>query len=698
MHVRAGSRDKLRVEISGRCHAKIVMGTTPLRNVSKLINKLLFTVWRYFAFPDAFRNDLKTCDFPYRVIKLPLLLEMFTAATASPAGGGTGSSLARAIIITSGVSALVSSLLSFVSIWFQLKNYRKPLLQRYVVRILLMVPIYAASSWTSIVSLKAAQFLDPIRDIYEAFTIYTFFQLLINFLGGERSLIIMTHGRPPVSHAWPLNHVLPKLDISDPHSFLALKRGILQYAWLKPILALASIVMKATDTYEEGYLSVTSGYLWTGIVYNVSVTVSLYSLAMFWVCLHDDLVPFRPVPKFLCVKLIIFASYWQGFLLSILQWLGALGNIGGYSPDNLAAAFQDALLCYEMPIFAVAHWYAFSWHDYADPTISSARLPVKFAARDAFGPLDLIEDTKMTLRGENYEYRIFDSGDNIIAHVESDSRVKRVMDGMRYERGGKAKYWIPRPGEASKAVEANMRTPLLAGGGNDSRSRSDRESRPSIERFRTYSEIEVTLDDEDEQIFNQARALEFGDWNYPVITANEVPRDQRLATHSSYQGSGSRYEANTGLSQSRHRSSGSQPRRSQKPRPGNSKKATQGPPSLQRNTSSTSSQHSRHSHHSHHSHRSQLVDLVVEDHEAEEEDREQTQRERGSAWTVEEPKHFQRPSGRPVEEDMEQNVSIRNDSAELGGDPMDDDHEDHEDQSPSPWGSGALEEENVWGR
>lgn len=38
------------------------------------------------------------------------------------------------------------------------------------IRTLLMnirVPIYAASSWTSIVSLQAAQFLDPIRDIYE---------------------------------------------------------------------------------------------------------------------------------------------------------------------------------------------------------------------------------------------------------------------------------------------------------------------------------------------------------------------------------------------------------------------------------------------------------------------------------------------------------------------------------------------------
>ncbi|KAF3388332.1 hypothetical protein F1880_003965 [Penicillium rolfsii] len=605
---------------------------------------------------------------------------------AATVGGGTGSSLARAIIITSGVAALVSSLLSFVSIWFQLKNYRKPLLQRYVVRILLMVPIYAASSWTGIVSLKAAQFLDPVRDIYEAFTIYTFFQLLINFLGGERALIIMAHGRPPVSHAWPLNHVLPKLDISDPHTFLAVKRGILQYAWLKPILAIASIVMKATDTYEEGYLSIASGYLWTGIVYNLSVTVSLYSLAIFWVCLHNDLTPFRPVPKFLCVKLIIFASYWQGFFLSILQWLGALGNVAGYTPDNLAAAIQDALICYEMPIFAAAHWYAFSWHDYADPTISAARLPVKYAVRDAFGPLDLIEDTKMTLRGENYEYRLFDSGDNIIAHAESHSRVKRVMDGMRYERGGKAKYWIPKPGEASKAVEASIRTPLLAGGDSSNRSRSDRGSRSSTERYRSYSEIEVTLDDEDEQIFNQARALEFGDWNYPVITANEIPRDQRLPTQRSYQSSHTGGDVKKSRSHRRRRAPGSESRRAQTNTNSRKSSTSSGPPRpLQRNASSASS---------HHSHRSQLVDLVVEDHEAEEEDRDQAQRELGSAWAGDETRRFSRPSGQPIEEEAEPEAPIREISAEPAHQA-----EEEENRSPSRWAYGALQEEdNVWSK
>jgi len=116
-----------------------------------------------------------------------------------------------------------------------------------------------------------------------------------------------------------------------------------------------------------------------------------------------------------------------------------------------------------MPIFAIAHWYAFSWHDYADVTISAARMPVWYAIRDAFGVRDLIEDTKETFSGNKYEYRLFDSGDNVLAHEGSSSRVARMMEGMRYERGGKGKYWIPRPGEG------NSRTPLLAKNGGSSR-------------------------------------------------------------------------------------------------------------------------------------------------------------------------------------------------------------------------------------
>lgn len=357
------------------------------------------------------------------------------------------------------------------------------------------------------VSLRAASFLDPVRDVYEAFTIYTFFQLLINYLHGERSVIIMTHGRAPVHHLWPLNHVLAKVDISDPHTFLAIKRGILQYAWLKPLLAIATIVMKATGTYQEGYIGLNSGYLWSGIIYNVSVTVSLYSLGLFWVCMNQDLKPFRPVPKFLCVKLVIFASYWQGFFLSILVWIGAIpDDVQGYTPDNLAAAIQDALICIEMPIFAVAHWYAFSWHDFEDNSILSARMPLNYAFRDAFGVRDLIEDSKETFRGENYGYRVFDSGDKVMAHEDSKSRIARLKEGMRYERGGKGKYWIPKPGEI------NSTTPLLRSNGETS---GDRPDQINENTHGTFQEPEINADEE--RLYEMARQLEFGDWNVRLL-------------------------------------------------------------------------------------------------------------------------------------------------------------------------------------
>jgi hypothetical protein len=343
----------------------------------------------------------------------------------------------------------------------------------------------------------------------QAFTIYTFFQLLINFIGGERALIILMYGRRPKKHLWPLHLFLNPVDISDPHTFLAIKRGILQYTWAKPILSIATIIMKATGVYQEGYIGLTSGYLWSGLIYNLSITISLYALAMFWVCMSQDLQPFRPMPKFLCIKGIIFASYWQGFFLSILVWLGAIpDDVPGYTPDNLAAAIQDALICFEMPAFAMAHWYAFSWHDYADVTISAARMPVKYALRDAFGPMDLMQDTKQTFSGKNYEYRNFDAHDNVLAHEDSASRTARMMAGMRYERGGKGKYWVPQ-------VEHHHRTPLL--GSSAARTMSPGPNKLSKQKSGDYGTTETGddpfLNPEDERLYDNARGLEFGDWN-----------------------------------------------------------------------------------------------------------------------------------------------------------------------------------------
>jgi len=114
------------------------------------------------------------------------------------------------------------------------------------------VPLYAISSLIAIFSLEAAFFIDAVRDLYEAsrarrscrstanaqaFVIYTFFQLLITYLGGERSLLIILHGRHPIPHPFPVNLFLRPMDVSDPWTLLNLKRGVLRESGVSAILA-----------------------------------------------------------------------------------------------------------------------------------------------------------------------------------------------------------------------------------------------------------------------------------------------------------------------------------------------------------------------------------------------------------------------------------------------------------------------------
>lgn len=445
---------------------------------------------------------------------------------------------------------------------------------------------------------------------------------------------------------------ISKVDISDPHTFLWIKRGILQYAYIKPVLAVATIAMKATGTYREGIISSTSGYFWTSLIYNVSIAWSLYDLALFWVCMSADLQPFRPMPKFLCIKGIIFASWWQGFFLSALVWLGAIPSVGnGYTADNLAAAIQDALICFEMPLFAISHWYAFSWKDYADRTISDARMPIRFALRDAFGPRDLIEDAKQTWSGHRYEYRYFDAEDNVMAHEESASRTARMREGMRYERGGRGKYWIPSPEGAnakqpllSRLGDGHARTMSPGNGKGDSRSSSRGKG------YGTNNDLEeLKLDEDEEKYYTKARQLEFGDWNYPVINTHYASREDRLRHNPDIVTiSTNRAVLQPGRENRERRkerikdlqSDSHQAESSSNHRGSSSSSNTKGKerlqsvpvvgPILERAISSDSSN----------SQSSQLVDLVVEDKQAGEIERVRARKEGGPGWNSVEQKHF----------------------------------------------------------
>ena len=81
-----------------------------------------------------------------------------------------------------GTFTLIGCLISFWHLTGHLRNLHKPDVQRRILAILWMVPIYSVSSWLSMVLPVIEPLLTLIRDCYEAYVIYNFYRLLLEFV------------------------------------------------------------------------------------------------------------------------------------------------------------------------------------------------------------------------------------------------------------------------------------------------------------------------------------------------------------------------------------------------------------------------------------------------------------------------------------------------------------------------------------
>ncbi len=77
-------------------------------------------------------------------------------------------------ILIGGVFSLAACILTSIQISQHWKHWTHPPSQRLVVRILLMVPVYAISALASLTFLDLSVYIDFSRMCYEAFVIYTY--------------------------------------------------------------------------------------------------------------------------------------------------------------------------------------------------------------------------------------------------------------------------------------------------------------------------------------------------------------------------------------------------------------------------------------------------------------------------------------------------------------------------------------------
>jgi len=263
--------------------------------------------------------------------------------------------------------AVISVCISFTLCALQIQdhalNNRHPKSRRLTIRILCMVPIYATESFIGLLSPNLSIYCDTFRDFYEALVIYSFFQLLtICLLDGERQIVEVLRECDRTSHIPPfccLANWEPGAEM-----YVKTKVGILQYVPIKLITAFLTFMLWGLNAYDNGSFALNNGYMYIAVITNISQTWAIYCLVIFYLGCKSRLKAFNPIPKFLCIKLVVFATFWQSCLIALFVKLNVIRDTKTWTSDNIATGIQDFLICLEMIVASIGHWYAFRPSDF----------------------------------------------------------------------------------------------------------------------------------------------------------------------------------------------------------------------------------------------------------------------------------------------------------------------------------------------
>jgi len=148
-----------------------------------------------------------------------------------------------------------------------------------------------------------------------------------------------------------------------------IKHGVLQYVVMKTVTTLlTTFVLLPSGYYGEGTFTYHSAYIYITAILNISVMYALYCLVKLFHAVKSDLrspVNWHPVGKFLCVKGVVFFTWWQGVGINFLRWHGVIPDqVGSWSGDEVAGGIIDYLVCVEMVFFSIAHMFTFTYKEY----------------------------------------------------------------------------------------------------------------------------------------------------------------------------------------------------------------------------------------------------------------------------------------------------------------------------------------------
>lgn len=141
----------------------------------------------------------------------------------------------------------------------------------------------------------------------------------------------------------------------------------MQFVLIKPLLALMPVLFyfldKPYDTIpmitETNHINWKSPVFYTYAVENLSVMIAFYGLLSFYYATEKHISMYNPWPKFLCIKGVVFVTFWQSIAIETMSTFGM-------TSEEEADQIQNFLICIEMLLASIAHYYIFPYEEWEE--------------------------------------------------------------------------------------------------------------------------------------------------------------------------------------------------------------------------------------------------------------------------------------------------------------------------------------------
>jgi len=302
-----------------------------------------------------------------------------------------------------GTFCLLACLISMWHMTSHLRNFHEPMIQRKVLAILWMVPIYATTSWFSLVFPSVEGYLALIKDFYESWLIYQFLSFCIAALGrGDRAKVIellASHAPDHLSPPYRFDFLWNKKPYSSNEAMaeavlMQCQAFAMQFVFFRPATSIALFVFEKLHIDHDNALDWKSPQPYLLGIQNISICIAFAGLLKFYHAVYKDLLWCRPFAKFLCIKGVVFMTFWQGLAISVL----ARTTVSAAKRSQWAQSAQNFLVCLEMLLFAIAHYYTYPTQEWKEGYREEQEKKNKMALGDSVALGDFVSDLKLIVR------------------------------------------------------------------------------------------------------------------------------------------------------------------------------------------------------------------------------------------------------------------------------------------------------------